>query len=125
MGNNTLLFTFDLEVDVEKVLLGEPWSYDRHLVVIQRSEGNKPIKEVEFNKVEFWIQMHDLPYKFMNPETAIEIGKTISEVFIPQGESEMRGGTFIQIRVLVEISRPLCRGKKVTFEDDLEGWVSF
>ena len=31
--NNLLLFDFDLEVDAKKVLFGEPWSYDRHLVI--------------------------------------------------------------------------------------------
>nr|XP_023917378.1 uncharacterized protein At4g02000-like [Quercus suber]POF04428.1 uncharacterized protein CFP56_32041 [Quercus suber] len=125
VGDNILLFTFDLEVDAVKVLLGEPWSYDRHLVVLQRFEGKKPIKEVVFNSVKFWIQLHDLPYKFMNPETAIEIGESIGEVIIPQDASEMHGGTFMRVRVLVDISRPLCRGRKVNFEEDLEGWVSF
>lgn len=33
-GSNILLFDFDLEVDAEKVLLSEPWSYDRHLVIL-------------------------------------------------------------------------------------------
>ena len=61
VGDNILLFTFDQEVDAIKVLLREPWFYDRHLVVIQQFEGNNPIKEVEFNRVKFWIQIHDLP----------------------------------------------------------------
>ena len=89
--------------------------------MIQWFEGNKPIKEVKFNKVKFWIQIHDLLYKFMNLETTIEIGESIGEVVIPRDDSEMRGGTFMQVRVWVDISRPLCRGRKVKFEDDLEG----
>lgn len=44
----------------------------------------------------------------MNPETAIEIGESIGEVVIPQDDSKMRGGTFMQVRVLVDISCPLC-----------------
>lgn len=32
--NNVLLFEFDLELDAEKVLQGEPWSFDRHLVIL-------------------------------------------------------------------------------------------
>ena len=61
----------------------------------------------------------------MNPETAIEIGEFIGEVVMTQDDSEMREGTFMQVRVLVDISCPLCRGRKVNFEDDLDGWVSF
>ena len=125
VGDNILLFTFDQEVDAVKVLLGEPWSYDRHLVVLQRFEGNKPIKEVMFNRMKFWIQIHDLPYKFMNPKTAIEIGESIGEVVRPRDDSEMRGGTFMRVRVWVDVSQPLCRGRKVSFDDNLEGWVYF
>lgn len=52
-GNNILLFAFDLEVDLEKVLLGEPWSFDRHLVVLQRFDESKPLKELEFKSGSF------------------------------------------------------------------------
>lgn len=34
-GNNIVLFEFEFEADVVKVLLGEPWSFDRHLVVLE------------------------------------------------------------------------------------------
>lgn len=50
-GNNILLFAFELEVDVEKVFLGESWSFDRHLVVFQRFDGSTPLNELEFNHV--------------------------------------------------------------------------
>ena len=43
-------FTFELESDLEKVLLGEPWSIDRHLVVLQRYDGILPMEKVEFSK---------------------------------------------------------------------------
>lgn len=53
MGNNVMLFTFRLEVDAEKVLLGEPWSYDWHLVILQRFDGSKSISELEFKFYSF------------------------------------------------------------------------
>ena len=33
LGNNIMLFEFEVEVDAEKVLQGEPWAYGKHLVV--------------------------------------------------------------------------------------------
>lgn len=62
MGNNLLLFAFDLEVDAEKVILGEPWAYDRHLVVIQRFDGSKWVKELEFKFCKFWTHINDIPF---------------------------------------------------------------
>ena len=44
----------------------------------------------------------------MNRETTIEISESIGEVVIPQDDLEMRGGTFMRVKVLVDISLPLC-----------------
>nr|POE45417.1 hypothetical protein CFP56_20089 [Quercus suber] len=54
-GNNVLLTAFELEVDVEKVLQGEPWVFDRHLVAIQRYGGSIPIHELHFEKSIFYV----------------------------------------------------------------------
>ena len=81
---------------MQKRLLGEPWSYDRHLVVFQRYDGSKPITSIEFCRCKFWIQIHDIPFKFMTPETAVEIGESIGHISIPQDPSELKGGTFIE-----------------------------
>ena len=32
-GENILLFAFELEVDAERVILGEPWAFDRHFAI--------------------------------------------------------------------------------------------
>lgn len=34
-GGNVILFDFELEVDAVKVMMGEPWAFDRHLVVME------------------------------------------------------------------------------------------
>ena len=35
VGENILLFEFEDNLDVERVLEFEPWSYDKHLVVFE------------------------------------------------------------------------------------------
>ena len=55
VGNNTMLFEFGSDINAEKVLQGEPWTFDRHLVIFQRFEGKWPIKELEFKFCVFWI----------------------------------------------------------------------
>ncbi|KAK7821024.1 uncharacterized protein LOC112035744 [Quercus suber] len=106
--SNILLFDFDLEVDVEKVLLGKPWSYNRYLVIFHRFEGSKALKEIEFKFCSFWIQMHDVPFKYMTTEIAREIGETIGSVINSGDESELKGGTFLRVRVRIDTTHPLC-----------------
>ena len=52
-GENHLLFTFELEYDLENVLMGEPWSFERHLVILQRYDGIVPMEKVDFSKSSF------------------------------------------------------------------------
>ena len=55
LGNNIMLFEFEVEVDAEKVLQGEPWAYGKHLVVFQHFDGKLALKDLEFRFCSFWI----------------------------------------------------------------------
>jgi hypothetical protein len=47
MGSNMLMFAFEDVFDLERVLHGEPWSYDKHLVSFQRVDADTSIAEME------------------------------------------------------------------------------
>uniref|UniRef100_A0A2N9F380 Reverse transcriptase zinc-binding domain-containing protein n=1 Tax=Fagus sylvatica TaxID=28930 RepID=A0A2N9F380_FAGSY len=47
MGNNMLVFAFKDELDLERVIHSEPWSYDKHLVTFQRVEADTSIAEMD------------------------------------------------------------------------------
>ena len=38
---------------------------------------------------------------------------------------EMEGRDFMRVRVIIDISKPLSRGRKITLYDDSVCWVSF
>ena len=61
----------------------------------------------------------------MDPETAIEIGETLGKVSVAENTKEMVGGTFLRVRVEVDVSNSLCRGRKVAINEESEIWVSF
>ena len=88
-GDNRLLFAFETVEDIEKVLLGETWSFDRHIVVFQRYDMSTPIDELEFDRVSFWIQIHNLPYSLLTTNVAISLGESIGKVYIPKDTTEM------------------------------------
>ena len=39
--------------------------------------------------------------------------------------SEMMGGSFMRVRVVIDVSLPLCRGRMISFDEGDEAWVSF
>ena len=59
-----VLFTFDDKNEMEKVMVAEPWSFGKRLMVLQRYGKEKDLGDMEFNKVTFWVQVHDLQLDF-------------------------------------------------------------
>lgn len=101
--DNVLLIAFELEVDTEKVLQGQPWAFDRHLVVLQRYDGLEPVHHLVFKSVTFWVQIHNLPFQLLTVEAALSIREMIGKVSRPKDIGEMKGGNFMRVRVEVKL----------------------
>ena len=54
-SDHMVLFTFDNQTDMERVLNTEPWSFDKHLMVLHRYDKEVDILDIDFNMVTFWI----------------------------------------------------------------------
>ena len=53
--DNVLLVAFELEVDAEKVLQGQPWVFDVYLVALERYNGLEPVHHLVFKSATFWV----------------------------------------------------------------------
>ena len=124
-GDHVLLFVFELEADAERVLVAEPWSFDKHVVLFQRYDYSIPTKNLRFMLMKFCVQIHGLPINMLNSETALELGKKIGNVSSAEHLNEIIGGDFLQVRVEVDVTKPLCRGRRVALNDNDEVWVCF
>lgn len=125
LGDNKASITFQDDVELERVISNGPWSYDKFLVVLQRVEDDTPLTAMNLNLAVFWVQIHRLPLRSMKREIAQQIGGTIGEVMTTTPEDEDSGaGNFVRVRVLINISDPLCRGRLVGFGGS-DTWLSF
>ena len=50
-GDHVLLFLFDNKEEAKKILSNEPWSFEKHLVVLQWYDREVPIRALEFSKI--------------------------------------------------------------------------
>ena len=125
LGNHVVLFTFDSKIEVDNILANEPWRFDKHLMVLRRYDGVSEVQQMDFNLTPFWVQVHGIPMKFMNQTVAEGLCETVGVVQNQSNTKTEESGGFMRVRVLVDISQPLCRGKVLTLDDDKELWVSF
>ena len=75
--------------------------------------------------IKFCVQLHGLLVNRLDIPMAIQIGKTNGVVSCHRREAEMIAGDFLRIRVKVDVSKPLCRGRKVVLDNEKEVWVAF
>ena len=114
-------FTFEDKLDTERILLGAPWSFNKYLGALCRYETDQSIKEIQFNTAVFWVQVHDLPTRRMTVEAAEGICQSIGRVIHYSDEDEANGGEFMRVRVEIDITKPLSRGRCVQFGLSNEG----
>ena len=110
LGDHQLLFIFENKSDVERVLHNEPWSFDKHVIVLQYFNKILPLRDVVFKEMVFWVQVHDISITYMNQATAEELCASIGEVIRMPGGSTLGGQGFMRVRVRVDVTQPLCRG---------------
>nr|POF08295.1 hypothetical protein CFP56_69830 [Quercus suber] len=92
VGNHIILFVFDDETEADMVIALEPWSYDKHLVILTRYDGSCPIRSIKFHMVSFWVQVHGLPLNRLNESTAYEIGRSLGVVSRAEQKGDLIGG---------------------------------
>ncbi|KAK2634853.1 hypothetical protein Ddye_029645 [Dipteronia dyeriana] len=85
-------------------------SFDDALIVLEEPKGRRDLKGLKFNRVEFWVQIFNLPLLCMTKEIARFLGNIIGDVReVDTGPSNDCLGKFLRIRVAVTMDKPLRR----------------
>uniref|UniRef100_A0A2N9I474 CCHC-type domain-containing protein n=1 Tax=Fagus sylvatica TaxID=28930 RepID=A0A2N9I474_FAGSY len=126
VGDNMALIEFEDVADMERVLLEEPWSYDKYLIAFHRLNNEVAVENIPLHQVDFWVQLHNLPVLNMKRKVVVAMSSYIGEVLPSPTQDEKAGnGKYLRIRVRVNITKPLCQGRKISLGNGTESWVSF
>ena len=88
IGDHVVLFSFDNKFDVDHILSAEPWSFEKHIMVLPRYDKDITVKASELTKVPFWIQILDIPLPFRHREIAEQICQPLGLIIHPNEELE-------------------------------------
>ena len=63
--------------------------------------------------------------RFLNHKVVEDLCEVVGSVCRVEDVNKMDGGSFIRVRVLININTPLCRGWRFFSSQGEQGWVSF
>ncbi|KAL5767638.1 hypothetical protein ACOSQ2_014421 [Xanthoceras sorbifolium] len=105
---NIFAFHFKSQTDRYRVLSGEPWCFDNALLVLEAPTGLRDIARMKFDRVAFWIQIHNVPLLCMTKDIGAYLGGLIGEVQdVDLGASGDCLGKFLRVWVFVDANKPL------------------
>ena len=114
LGENKVMFLFQTKDNMDRVLFLCLWCFDKYLLILHKLERGEVVKNIKFDKSLFWVQIHGLPTICQTKTVGLSIEATLGGVErVDANEKGFCLGNFIQIRVLMDISMPLCQGRKV------------
>lgn len=104
LGNDRYLFCFFCEVDVERIINGNPWAFNNHLWVIHRLQDGEDLTRVEINRIQFWVQVHSLPMGCFYEPMAKQFNKFLGK-FIKYDTRQVtnNGKGHMRLRVAVDV----------------------
>ncbi|TXG73460.1 hypothetical protein EZV62_002039 [Acer yangbiense] len=89
VGENILMFFFSNQEDRNRIWQRGPWYFDKSLIALEKLTSMREISLLGFNKVELWVQIHDVLIMCMNKKIAKWLAEQIGEmVEIPTESKE-------------------------------------
>lgn len=108
------LFQFFHKLDMEEILNGGPWTYDNHMLVLEKLKVGAPLKEVQLFHLNLWVQVHNLPIGMMKEKVGMGLGNYIGEFLeydVNNQSSFWR--EYMRLRVRFDVRKPLKIEKKI------------
>uniref|UniRef100_A0A803P3Z9 CCHC-type domain-containing protein n=1 Tax=Cannabis sativa TaxID=3483 RepID=A0A803P3Z9_CANSA len=126
LDTNRYLFQFYHELDVQSVVDGSPWTFNKCPLVFHRLRKGEDPKVVQLHKMDFWVQLHDLKSGFMLERVVKSAGDYIGG-YVKSDPKNFNGiwRDYLRVRATIDVNKPLKRRMKLCKENGEWIWANF
>ena len=121
---NLFAFQFFHWRDMMKVLDGRPWNFDNMLVLLKEADGDEPPDQVTLNQSPFWVRLKNLPFNMRSDNVVKALIGNMGDI-IEIEEDVLGFGRFRRVKVMLDISKPLRRYRKLRDKKGSEIQIDF
>ncbi|KAL0421071.1 UNVERIFIED_CONTAM: hypothetical protein Slati_3130000 [Sesamum latifolium] len=114
LSEQRLLLRFNHIIDKQRALDGCPWSFEKHILILNTILENENPMQVNLQCCDFFVHIHDLPLNMMNVGVATLLGNRIGVFKELETDSTGRSwGASLRIRIGLNVNQPLKKALKV------------
>jgi hypothetical protein len=113
-NSGVFVFQFHHHLDVQRVLKGGPWFFNKHMLILgPMAEAEQP-EQVALYSVPFWVQVHNLPAGAMSEKNGKQIAESMGEFLEYDAKNNSSyWRKYMRIRVMLDVRRPLKKTKRL------------
>ncbi|KAM6592956.1 hypothetical protein CsatA_000659 [Cannabis sativa] len=126
LETNLYLFQFNHELDIQSVIDGSPWTFNKVPLVFHRLRSGENPREIHIHKLDLLVQIHDLRSGFMMDKVVRSAGAYIGS-FVKADPKNFNGiwRDYLRVRATIDIEKPLKRRMKLCKENGDWIWANF
>ncbi|MCH80177.1 hypothetical protein A2U01_0000940 [Trifolium medium] len=108
------LFRFNHQLDMEEVLKNGPWTFDNHLLIVERVQIGVQIENIPLYHADFWVQIHGLPTGLMKEKVGSSLGNFIGSFMeYDKNNNSSFWRQYMRLRIKIDVRLPLKKDTKV------------
>ncbi|KAJ4831047.1 hypothetical protein Tsubulata_001783 [Turnera subulata] len=107
VDKSLFLLTLTSGRDVHRILKGEPWSFDKRLILLKEVSGVEKLGAILISDCAFWVKICDIPMCLRTESGITALGSKIGSFVSFDGKGPVGYGSFIRIWVIIDTSKPL------------------
>ncbi|PNX81632.1 endonuclease/exonuclease/phosphatase family protein, partial [Trifolium pratense] len=101
-------------LDMEAVLRGGPWTFDNHLLIVERVQVGVQIENIPLNHADFWVQIHGLPTGLMKEKVGSSLGNYLGSLLeYDRNNNSSFWRQYMRLRVRIDVRLPLKKDSRV------------
>lgn len=123
LGHNLVSFQFHTKRDMERVQSMEPWSFNKHILVLKPLVSDIQPSMMKFDSAPCWIRLYDIPLRGREEGVLRQIGQHFGEV-LELDRSTVGGlSRSVRMKIRMNLNNALKRGTKIRIGTSEPCWI--